>query len=310
MDVLGHPDLHFSFPIVLDTSKKTCEPYMRTFIEAVKDDPYLTIGKWEQEVLGEKKKALIPAEEANQLVKYLSLKSFSHGHKITIIWMAEKMNTAAANKLLKTFEEPTEKTITMLVTNSTDAMLATVISRTQLVKCERLGEDELSEALQLMLGASPEMAKVAAWQAEGDFAKARRILGKEDDGAKYLDTFSRWMRACVKSNLGAAMQVSEELASLSKEDQQRFLEYCLQFLHESILYVHAGPQHARFDKHAMAFAERFSPFIAQSGLSGFHEVFSKGHYHVERNANGQLLFMHMSYEMMKQFSNPKPELIS
>jgi hypothetical protein len=60
----------------------------------------------------------------------------------------------------------------------------------------------------------------------------------------------------------------------------------------------------------MAFAERFSPFIAQSGLSGFHEVFSKGHYHVERNANGQLLFMHMSYEMMKQFSNPKPELIS
>jgi DNA polymerase-3 subunit delta' len=310
LDVLGHPDLHFSFPIVIDNSKKTCEPFLRTFIETVKEDPYLTLSKWEQEVLQEKKKALIPAEEANHLVKNLSLKSFSHGHKITIMWMAEKMNSAAANKLLKTFEEPTDKTITILVTNSTDAMLATVISRTQLVTCERLSEEEVAEALCTLDGADRDLAKIVAWQAEGDYAKARRILGKDDDSAKYLETFSRWMRACVKSNLGVAMQVSEELASLKKEDQQRFLEYCLQFLHESILYVFAGAEHARFDQNALAFAERFAPFMAQSGLSGFHEVFSTGHYHVERNANAQLLFMHMSNEMMKLFANPKPELIS
>ena len=33
-----------------------------------------------------------------------------------IIWMAEKMNIAAANKLLKLIEEPPEKTVFILIT--------------------------------------------------------------------------------------------------------------------------------------------------------------------------------------------------
>jgi DNA polymerase-3 subunit delta' len=37
-----------------------------------------------------------------------------------IIWMADKLNTAAANKLLKLLEEPTERTVILISENEED----------------------------------------------------------------------------------------------------------------------------------------------------------------------------------------------
>jgi DNA polymerase-3 subunit delta' len=46
-----------------------------------------------------------------EILKSLSLKSYEGGYKIMIIWMADKLNIAASNKLLKLLEEPPEKTV-------------------------------------------------------------------------------------------------------------------------------------------------------------------------------------------------------
>ena len=55
-------------------------------------------------------------DEASEINKALSLKSYEGGYKIMIIWMADKMNTAASNKLLKLLEEPPNKTLFILIT--------------------------------------------------------------------------------------------------------------------------------------------------------------------------------------------------
>jgi DNA polymerase-3 subunit delta' len=44
-----------------------------------------------------------------EILKSLSLKSYEGGYKIMIIWMADKLNIAASNKLLKLLEEPPER---------------------------------------------------------------------------------------------------------------------------------------------------------------------------------------------------------
>jgi DNA polymerase-3 subunit delta' len=49
-------------------------------------------------------------DDAQEILK-LSLKSYEGGYKIMIIWMADKLNIAASNKLLKLLEEPPEKTV-------------------------------------------------------------------------------------------------------------------------------------------------------------------------------------------------------
>ena len=61
---------------------------------AFSNDWYLKIGV-------ENKQGKIGNDEVEDLVKKMSLKSYEGGWKVTIIWMAEKLNISATNKLLK-----------------------------------------------------------------------------------------------------------------------------------------------------------------------------------------------------------------
>mgnify|MGYP003336987437 CR=1 FL=1 len=47
----------------------------------------------------------------------ISLKNFEAEYKVIIIWMPEKMNVEASNKLLKVFEEPPKRTVFLLVSD-------------------------------------------------------------------------------------------------------------------------------------------------------------------------------------------------
>ena len=46
-----------------------------------------------------------------------------------LVWGVEKMNTAAANKILKLLEEPPEKTLFILIAEDEEQLLATIRSR-------------------------------------------------------------------------------------------------------------------------------------------------------------------------------------
>ena len=59
------------------------------------------------------KQGVINIGEAEKISKLSALKSFQGGPKIFVIWMAEKINISASNKLLKLLEEP-EKTVFIL----------------------------------------------------------------------------------------------------------------------------------------------------------------------------------------------------
>ena len=81
-----------------------------------RNQPYGSLFNWLQSIGVENKQGMIGVDEALEIVKKLQLKSYEGGFKVMIIWMTEKMNTAAANKLLKLIEEPPEKTIFLLIT--------------------------------------------------------------------------------------------------------------------------------------------------------------------------------------------------
>jgi len=73
----------------------------------------------------------IKVDEVRALVHRVSQTSFEGGWKAGIILAADCMNPSAANALLKTLEEPPAKTLILLVTNSPQALLPTIISRCQ-----------------------------------------------------------------------------------------------------------------------------------------------------------------------------------
>ena len=77
------------------------------------------------------KQAEINKDEAEKITKLAFLKSYEGGVKIFLIWMAEKMNISASNKLLKLLEEPPPKTIFILVCEQENKLLDTIKSRCQ-----------------------------------------------------------------------------------------------------------------------------------------------------------------------------------
>ncbi len=75
----------------------------------------------------------IKADEVRELVHRITQTSFEGGWKAGVILAADCMNTNSANVLLKTLEEPPPRTILLIVTNSPQALLPTIISRCQKV---------------------------------------------------------------------------------------------------------------------------------------------------------------------------------
>jgi len=100
----------------------------------------------------------ISIEQVRELERKLSLSSFLNSYKIGIIEEAEKMSSEAANSLLKTLEEPTPKTVIILLSASVSALPATIVSRCQTLKFLPVAQEKIYDHL-LNLGANRDEAR-------------------------------------------------------------------------------------------------------------------------------------------------------
>lgn len=97
----------------------------------------------------------IAIEDIRQLQKELSLKPYSHQIKAAFIPRAENLTVEAQNALLKTLEEPPEKTAIILSAPDSGWLLPTVVSRCQIV--------QLSLKPQIIMPEKEEKELVALW---------------------------------------------------------------------------------------------------------------------------------------------------
>ncbi|MDP2951505.1 MAG: AAA family ATPase [bacterium] len=79
-------------------------------------------------------KGFISIEQIENLQKDLALTPFQANFKAVLISEAERMNKEAQNRLLKTLEDPVQKTIFILLTSKKDILLKTILSRCQEIR--------------------------------------------------------------------------------------------------------------------------------------------------------------------------------
>lgn len=91
----------------------------------------------------ERKAPIISVRQARELTSSLTLRPYHARRRFILINPADAMNVAAANGLLKTFEEPPADTGFVLVTSQSASLLATVRSRSQRVRFGPVEESEL-----------------------------------------------------------------------------------------------------------------------------------------------------------------------
>ena len=146
----AHPDLHFIYPTVTTDdvkSKPKSIDFIKDWRSFLNENSYGGLFDWFKILGVENKQGEIRVDDAQEILKTLSLKSYEGGYKVMIIWMADKMNIAASNKLLKILEEPTDRTVFILITEKEEDLIQTIRSRCQVLDFNGLPESVIAEAL-------------------------------------------------------------------------------------------------------------------------------------------------------------------
>jgi DNA polymerase-3 subunit delta' len=299
---LLHPDLHFSYPVI---SKKPGEkPVSADYISDWRDFylqfPYGNIYDWLQFIGAENKQGNITAEECNEIIHKLSLKSFESAYKVLVLWMPEYLGKEG-NKLLKLIEEPPPNTLFILVAESEEQILPTLLSRCQLIRVPLLSNEEVEEALFERAKASKETASQIAGIAEGNYREALQLLQhSEEDWHSYL---REWLNATLKGGPIAQVKFTEEAAKLGREKQKQFLRYFNHLLQMSIRIKVLGADQVKMGDQEKDFAIRLNKIASVSQQQAIIEELDKASYYIERNANGKMLFQALTLKLYHIIQN-------
>src|SRR6478735_7361162 len=138
--------------------KPVSTDYIQDWREFIQQFAYGNVYDWLQFIGAENKQGNITAEECNDIIRTLNLKSFESPYKILVMWMPEYLGKEG-NKLLKLIEEPPADTLFILVAENESSILSTILSRCQLVKVPAIDDAAVAEALISRAGASAEKAR-------------------------------------------------------------------------------------------------------------------------------------------------------
>jgi DNA polymerase-3 subunit delta' len=303
---LIHPDLHFVYPVALSKAVRVSTDVATEWREAFINNPYITLFSWFEMLDAENKQAVIGTDESTEILRKLSLTTYEGEYKIMIIWQADKLNHSAANKLLKIIEEPPDKTLFLLVCESEDTMLRTILSRTQLIKINKIADEDLMSALIERNGLSPEEAEKTAHLADGNYAEALLLLNENINAVQNLTSFQKLMRASIKFNPKAVLDWIDEVSAAGRERQKNFLSYALHILRESVMINYGDESLVKLSKDEKEFVSKFSPYIHGGNIERFIEELNKAYFHMERNANAKILFMDLAFKFNELLNIPKP----
>ncbi len=305
---IAHPDLHFVYPTVTTEEIKK-SPKSIDFIvdwrEFVSENPYGGLFDW-YAILGVKnKQGEIRVDDAQEILKSLALKSYEGGYKIMIVWMADKLNIAASNKLLKLLEEPPQKTVFILISENEEDIIQTIRSRCQILHFNGLSESVIAEALVSRKNVDSKTASKIAHQAQGNYNKALHLLQDDSEEFPFEQWFVTWVRAAFKAKGNAAaiqdlIHWSEKIASLGRETQKKFLEFCIEMFRQALLLNYETPNLVYFEPKVDKFKlENFAPFVNGNNIQEIFTELSEAMYHVERNGNAKIILTDLSIKLTR-----------
>jgi len=307
-DHLSHPDLHFAFPVSTNENIKShpvSAHFMNDWRKLIKEQPYCNLFDWYKQIGIEKKQGQIGVDEAHEIVKSLSLKPYEGGHKVMIIWMAEKMNTACANKLLKLIEEPPNKTIFILISEDAEQLLTTIKSRCQVLHLSPLPEAVIQDGLLKRFGLDLKVAAAIAHRANGNFNKAADLVYQDSEDIQFEQWFIAWVRSAFKAKGNKAaihdlISWSEEISKTGRETQKQFLNFCVDFFRQALLLNYNANTLVFMEPQINGFSlSKFAPFVHENNILEINDELQNAIYHIERNGNSKIILTDLSIKLTR-----------
>lgn len=287
---LVHPDLHFVFPVVKKEKREVSDDYIPEWRMQVNSSPYFSYDQWLTSIHAENSQGMIYVKESDAIIRKLNLRIYEGRYKVMIVWLPEKMNEEAANKLLKILEEPTPNTLFLLVSNAPDQLLTTIQSRCQRINVRPIGKQQVEAALRHNFGLDESAAAEVAHISKGSFVKALETISTGEEHRFFFQLFVEMMRASYSRNIKKIKAVAEELSRVGREKQKNFLSYCQLMVREYFVSNVHRPELVYLNREEAQFGQRFAPFINERNVEDFVSELELASRHIEQNVNAKMVF--------------------
>ncbi len=223
---LVHPDIHFTFPINISTTiggdkRGEVESFYPAWRDLVGENPYFGEQQLYKAFGIENKLGTISVAEASSIMKKLSLSAYEGGAKVMLIMFPERMNTEAANKLLKSLEEPASGTYYFLISHNPEKIMATILSRCRIVQLPPIEAGALEKHLGQVEGLSLEDAQFWAKCSAGSLSRALELMAREKEQSANFSIFVSILEKGINKDLPGMIEIWEQLASYGKETQKQ-----------------------------------------------------------------------------------------
>lgn len=300
-DELRHPNLEYVFPVegillreVSESGKEKEKQeealwqYKQLFMEK-RRNPYF---KMQME-----KSMGILAEQIEELIRKAQVRP-EQGMRIYLISQAERMNTTAANRLLKILEEPPSFVLFILTTSRPDAVLPTIVSRCQPVRFSMLQPEEMLEHL-APLATTPAQARFAASFARGNFFKAQQLLS-DPTKQQLRNRAVEWLRTILaESRWLDLIHFIEELAKKeqTRDDQTEVLTALLLLFQDAQRICKLGSTDTLVNTDIQGTLEKFVKAFPMADFEAAAKLVEESLYQLQRNANPLLTFAALSIRL-------------
>ncbi len=279
-----HADIEYSFPYF--GNKFTSNNFLPGWREINLSDPYFVLSDWTSKNGWSTNNPNIYSIEIENIVNRINQRKFEGRHKIMVLWLPEYLGKDG-NRLLKFIEEPPPDTLIVMVAQSADNILSTLLSRCRIIPFAPLENGLISRYLINKYGVGEREADIYAAMSEGNIGEAVRLHREGLD--KIPDLFVSFIRAAYSGSGNMIYDWSEEFAKLDKSEHRQFFIFGLQFFKLMLRMKFIDGVGLSFNADLDKAARYLLKNIKFTLFKEVTDFFDKGIYYLERNVNIRIL---------------------
>lgn len=297
---LIHPDIHMTYPVIKKDGinrPPVSADYALQWREQMMKNPYISEFEWLQTISSDTKQGNITREESSRIIQSLNMKAFENGYKIQIIWMAENL-AEVGNALLKIIEEPPNHSVIILIAENQEAILSTIISRTQILQIPDLKEDDIAKELVEDFQLNETTAKEYAYIANGNYRRAQQLAKGELEG--FSEDLKTWMIYCMRGPSADLLKWTETRHVKGREYLKKFFDYTIQIFRETLASKYTNNKLLpHVSKEEIPVTQALMKYINHENLYELIPRIEETAYYIERNANAKISLLNLSIDMRK-----------
>lgn len=268
---LQHPDLHFAFPVstarkLSDSEKKApvSDYFLKEWRELLLSNPFFAENEFYEAIGIDGKSGNISVHEARRIFEKLSLRAFEGDYKTMIIYLPERMNQEASNKLLKILEEPPAGTLFILVSHAPEKIISTIRSRCQPIRLSPLSKEE----------------RMAAGIGSGF-------------NSEYNEIITRLLDMSLKKSLIDTFPVWEALSEMGREKQREWCIYAENYIRKIYMVASSAASLSESDAEEEKDIARYASQLKDNFYERAFASIEKALASIDSNVNSKLNFCNM-----------------